>query len=254
MKRITVIIPCYNSADFIAKAIDSVLIQKENILEIICVDDCSSDKTVEVIKRISFCNEIVKLVEKKVNSGPATSRNIGVDMAQGELIAFLDSDDSWCQNKIATQLKFIDEGYDCVFSGFQTNNYLFCHEPISSIREISINELVFRNYISTSSVLMRKGKNRFADGWKYSEDYEFWLRLCAQGKKMGFISNPLYIRSVSVNSSSLSSRIFYMQLGEIKALLKNSSHYKFLILPALIFSLFKFTRRCLLNFKLRNKR
>ncbi|MGV4231123.1 glycosyltransferase family 2 protein [Citrobacter portucalensis] len=248
MNKVSVIIPCYNSASYIKKAIDSVLIQGDDIMEVLCIDDCSEDNTVDVISDIASNNGIVKLIKKDKNSGPATSRNLGLDMAQGDFIAFLDSDDIWCPGKIDVQLKYLLNGdYDCVFSGFVTNQF-YKVDCVESIKEIKLNEILFKNYISTSSVLMRANDLRFIDGLKYSEDYDFWLRMVLQGKKLGLISPALYIRSDANDGLSLSNKIYAMQYGEMSALIRNSSQYKSLIIPSLLFSLVKFTRRVLLNY------
>ncbi|WP_420247506.1 glycosyltransferase family 2 protein, partial [Citrobacter sedlakii] len=161
MKTVSVIIPCYNSSRYITQAIHSVLLQEEFILEIICIDDCSQDDTVEIIEKIRTKNGIVKLIKNDVNSGPATSRNIGLDAARGDYIAFLDSDDYWISGKIETQLLYIlREGYDCVFSKFIIESDNAINKDIS-IKSISLNKLIFKNYISTSSVLMKKNNYRF---------------------------------------------------------------------------------------------
>lgn len=247
MKTVSVIIPCYNSSRYITQAIHSVLLQEEFILEIICIDDCSQDDTVEIIEKIRTKNGIVKLIKNDVNSGPATSRNIGLDAARGDYIAFLDSDDYWISGKIETQLLYIlREGYDCVFSKFIIESDNAINKDIS-IKSISLNKLIFKNYISTSSVLMKKNNYRFLNELRYSEDYDFWLRLAISGYKLGFITSPLYIRKEAKDNTSLSNNFFSMQHGEIKALVRNCSEYKALLLPALIFSMLRFIRRYLLS-------
>ncbi len=96
MPEISVIIPFYNSEKYLNECIDSVLRQTFEDFEVICVDDCSSDNSVEIIKEYSKKDNRVRLLQNKQNSGPGASRNLGVDNAKGKYIFFLDSDDFIC--------------------------------------------------------------------------------------------------------------------------------------------------------------
>lgn len=99
---VSVIIPTYNRAKTIEASIRSVLSQTFQNLELIIVDDCSMDNTHEVVNSISDARlRYVRLVK---NSGACAARNAGIDMAQGELIAFHDSDDLWHKDKLAKQI------------------------------------------------------------------------------------------------------------------------------------------------------
>ena len=88
---VSVIIPVYNREKTIKKAIESVLEQTYTDLEVIIVDDCSTDKTIEVVE--SIADKRIRLVKSPKNGGACKARNLGIDHANGELIAFQDSDD-----------------------------------------------------------------------------------------------------------------------------------------------------------------
>lgn len=97
--------PSWNTAKWIGESIDSVIAQTYTKWELIIVDDCSSDNTEEVIS--SYKDERIKYIKNKANSGAALTRNKAIREAQGEWIAFLDSDDLWNPNKLEKMVKFM---------------------------------------------------------------------------------------------------------------------------------------------------
>lgn len=104
-KTISVIIPTYNSAKYLPQAIDSVIAQLYPVFEIIVVNDGSTDDTDNVIKDYLDCIIYIK----QPNAGPASGRNAGIKMAQGEYIAFLDADDIWMPDKVKEQMNVFQE-------------------------------------------------------------------------------------------------------------------------------------------------
>lgn len=117
---VSIITPSYNTARFIGETIRSVQAQTYLYWEMIIIDDCSSDNTDEIVKPFLECDERIKYVKNKRNSGAAISRNKALRMAQGKWIAFLDSDDLWMPEKLERQLKFmIDNGYHFSFHAYQ---------------------------------------------------------------------------------------------------------------------------------------
>jgi len=119
---ISVIIPTFNGERTILRAIDSVLNQKgyrdHFDLELMVYDDCSIDKTVELIKsRMVICGGQLH-VSNKNSGGPNAGRNWGIKNALGNYFAFLDQDDEWLLNKLELQLKEIKNGAELVYSSF----------------------------------------------------------------------------------------------------------------------------------------
>lgn len=104
---VSVITPVYNSEKYIEKTILSVLNQTYKNLEIILVDDCSSDNSKEIISHLQKNDERVKYVKLDKNSGAAVARNTGLGAANGQFIAFIDSDDIWKEEKLEQQLAFM---------------------------------------------------------------------------------------------------------------------------------------------------
>ena len=109
---ISVILPCYNSKRFIDRAILSVLHQTYKNLELIIVDDCSTDDTKKIIKTFIKQDKRIKFFNTKKNSELASApRNLAISKASGEFIAFLDSDDYWHKDKLTFQIKHISNFY-----------------------------------------------------------------------------------------------------------------------------------------------
>ena len=99
--------PCYNSSRFIVRAILSVLNQTYKNLELIIVDDCSTDDTKKIIKKFLKQDKRIKLYSTKKNSQLAAEpRNLAISKASGKFIAFLDSDDYWQKDKLTYQIKY----------------------------------------------------------------------------------------------------------------------------------------------------
>ena len=96
--KFSVIIPVYNGAETIERAIDSVLAQSYQPIEIIIVDDASTDKTHEIVQ-FKYAGRI-QFIQKILNQGSSAARNKGMDVATGDYIAFLDADDAWHKDKL----------------------------------------------------------------------------------------------------------------------------------------------------------
>ncbi|MBC6316902.1 glycosyltransferase family 2 protein [Listeria grandensis] len=104
-ERISIIMPSYNSAKTMERAIQSVLAQTYQDLELVIIDDCSSDETCRIVEKITDAR--IRLIRLSQNGGSAVARNIGMEAATGRYIAFLDSDDSWHPEKLARQHAFM---------------------------------------------------------------------------------------------------------------------------------------------------
>ncbi len=112
---ISIIIPVYNAENFIEDTIKTIENQTYKNFEIILINDCSTDKSIELIRKKASKNEKIKLINLEKNSGAAIARNTGIDIANGRYIAFLDADDLWDSKKLEKQIKFMREK-KCSFS------------------------------------------------------------------------------------------------------------------------------------------
>lgn len=191
---VSVIIPAYNAQDFIGEAIRSVLEQNYPHIELIVVDDGSTDRTAQEARAFG---ERVRVLEK-ANGGAAAARNYGISVAQGELIAFLDADDIWLPGKLSTQVSYLMQHPEV---GMVTSNFLlWCPEhdgsfgqPPTPIVEPNADDIVGQHsgwiygellcdcVVCTITVLIRRAVvdsvGLFNEQLRTGEDYEYWLRV-----------------------------------------------------------------------------
>ena len=149
--------PTYNREKTIKRAIDSILEQTYQDFEIIIVDDNSKDNTEQIVKSIE--DRRIIYIRNEENKGANASRNIGIEMARGEYIAFQDSDDEWLKEKLEYQLEELKVNRaDIVASAFY--KYVDKQESIvpSKIKEDKniYEDLFFGNFISTQTILGKK--------------------------------------------------------------------------------------------------
>ena len=183
---VTVIIPTYNRADTIGRAIRSVLQQTHQAFELLIVDDGSTDSTVERIQQ--FADPRIVHLRNEMNLGQNASLNRGLSVANGEYMSFLDSDDEWLPSKLYNQLNAlrIETGYKICHTNeiwirnSRRVNPMKKHEKSGG--------LIFNNclplcVISPSSVIIHHSVfeqyGLFDESLPVCEDYDLWLRLCA---------------------------------------------------------------------------
>ena len=176
---VSVIMPAYNTEKFIRRSIVSVLEQSHAALELIVIDDCSSDATMQVVDALSQADARIRLVRQPTNSGVAAARNAGIDAAQGRFIAFLDSDDWWHPRKLEWQLADMQRSGAQIsyttYARVTEDGSLLAH--VQSPSSTSYADMLKSNRIGLSTGLYdrRLGDARFkAMG---HEDYAFWLEL-----------------------------------------------------------------------------
>lgn len=183
---ISVIIPTYNQAFFLQRAISSVIKQTYNNWEIIVVDNQSTDNTVEVIR--AFEDNRIFLYKINNFGVVAASRNLGIKCARGAYIAFLDSDDWWVESKLQKCIQAIDLGYNIIYHKlwFVTNATKSEHPilPSRKLKEPIFKDLLFKgNTLPNSSVVVNRQilfKVGLIDENKdiiASEDYDLWLKV-----------------------------------------------------------------------------
>lgn len=124
MNLVSIITPLYNSSLFLDKTINSIISQSYCYWELIIVDDCSQDNSIEIALDFSSKDIRIKVIQMEKNSGAAAARNTAIKAANGRFIAFLDSDDLWHPHKLEKQINFMLK-----------NNYAFSYTAYEKINE-----------------------------------------------------------------------------------------------------------------------
>ena len=195
---VSVVVPTYNHAQFLGPALQSIRAQTLVDWEVIVVNNFSDDHTVEVVAALG--DPRIRLVNFRNHGVIAASRNEGIRLAGGELIAFLDSDDLWHPQKLARCVEAIGGGLDLVCHG---ENWTREGAPPRKMlygpaARASYTRLLFNgNCISTSAVVVRKQSLMRVTGFREApqfitaEDYELWLRLARDAARIGFVDEIL---------------------------------------------------------------
>ena len=181
---VSIIMPNYNSEAFIESSIQSVLAQSYKNWELLFVDDCSTDRSVE--KANAFNDDRIKIFLKQKNEGAASARNFAIEKAAGRWIAFLDSDDSWAPDKLKEQIEFmINKNVAFSFTDYKvitkSGNVLF-YKPPKSV--CTYNDILKHNHIGCLTAVYdaeRLGKIYMPENAVKREDLACWLSILKKG-------------------------------------------------------------------------
>ena len=198
MPKVSVIIPTYNCAHYLEQAIESAMNQTYRDLEIIVLDDGSTDNTSEVVRKYGTNIRYIR----QANAGLPAARNRAIESSSGEFLAFLDSDDWWELSKLAKQVPLLEDDPQV---GLVYTDLRVVHDDGEIIpsflasRPLATSGYVFdrllqSGFILPSTVLMRRvcldQVGMFDESMRSHEDIELWLRIC-QKWKVALINEPL---------------------------------------------------------------
>lgn len=208
--KVSIIVPVYNTEQFLEETIRSVIRQEFQDWELLLVDDCSTDQSVQIIETYAAQDARIRLIHQTKNKGAAAARNRGVKEAEGRYIAFLDADDLWKPQRLSASLRFMQEKHaGFVFSGYE---FADC-EGNGTGRIVSVPEtLTYRQALKnttifTSTVLFDTelvSKELIFMPLVKSEDTACWWKILRQGHTAyGLDENlVLYRRSGETLSSN----------------------------------------------------
>lgn len=206
---VSIITPCYNSAQYITDTIKSVINQSYPHWELLIIDDCSTDNSSKIIQEFSSKDKRIKYFKTEKPSGsPIYPRNIGIKNATGRYIAFLDSDDIWLPNKLEEQLKlFKDERTAVVYSNYEKINEAGERNQriIIAPNETNYSRLLKSNVIGNLTGIYDTSKvgKVYCMNIRH-EDYVLWLSILKKGyiaKNTNTITALYRVRKSSVSSN-----------------------------------------------------
>ncbi|MGM0938213.1 MAG: glycosyltransferase family 2 protein [Pseudomonadota bacterium] len=225
----SIIMPAYNSEKTIIDSITSVLQQDFKLFKLYIINDASSDKTKDII--LSLNDHRVVYIENEKNLGVAESRNKGLKLANGTYIAFLDSDDLWVPNKLSSQLKILNDGWDVVCSNYTTFNFNCIKSLRTSPEVIQYSDMLKSNFVGNlTGVYNRKKLGTFLQKNTGHEDYIMWLQIIKKARRAFCIQESLAQYRLSENSLS-SNKLKAMQWqwsiyrNELQLSILKSSYY-----------------------------
>ena len=264
---ISVIVPVYNSENTIRRCIESVIISLEKVTndyEIICIDDGSTDDSLKLCNDLSSKNSHIVIIHQE-NTGVATARNRGLEIAKGDFIAFNDSDDEWIPDHFAILKKAFDDNPDllCI-----AGNHDIEKQRIPSLKKlnkevlkVTLKDELVKNYYSPQATMFKRkilvGGIRFKQGMRYAEEGYFFYQI-VHSYSCGFINKKVtksIIGKAKFGDGGLSGNLKAMEQGELsnlkfarKELGVNFFYYYYIVL----FSYAKYFRRIIIT-KLRHK-
>lgn len=269
---VSIIIPVYNSKNTIERCIESVVISVEKLTtdyEIICIDDGSKDNSLEILKKLSQSNSHIIVIHQE-NAGAAAARNVGLETAKGEYIAFNDSDDEWLEDHFEILLDILrnNPNVSCISANHDIES-----QPKFSLKllkkrnenlfEVSLFSQQFKNWFSPqNSMTLRKVIEfgvRFDSSMKGSEEFLFYNHIL-KDFKCYFLNKKVsqsILHKFRFGECGLSGNLKEMEKGELFAL---KDAYKNLGVPFLIyflaklFSLLKYFRRVMIVKFRKNKK
>lgn len=247
--RISVVIPAYNAASSISKAIASCMRQTLQPCQVIVVDDASIDNTGEVVMQHTG----VFLITLNKNSGPSTARNEGWRAATGDIIAFLDADDEWHNEKLATIHNVFQQNSEVQFLG-HPYTLSHTHKPVQASVETqkkSYAAILLKNSFQPSCIAVRKTLPlRFDESYRYCEDHELAIRV-AHKYSCHWLDVPLTILGrPQLSAGGASANRWKMRKGELRlytSIYKHNIFYAVFIPLLWIYSLAKMLLRRLLH-------
>ena len=220
MELVSIIMPNYNGEKYSEESLKTVLNQTYKNWELLIIDDCSKDKSVEIIRE-KYNDKRIKLIELKENKGSSHARNIGLEISKGKYIAFLDSDDLWLDEFLEKQVRFLKENeVSLVYSSY----YI-----IDENSEEILNPYVVKNKVGYKDILKflpigmltsvydteKIGKYYFDESLgSIRDDYVYWLKIL---KKLDFAyANSEILAKYRIHAKSVTGKKYKMILPQFK--------------------------------------
>lgn len=231
---ISVIIPTYNSENYIERSLNSVLDQNYENYELLVSDDGSNDNTKKILEKYKIHfkkkNILYQLIFNE-HLGPGNARNQAIKRSNHEWIAFLDSDDVWMENKLQIVSDAILSNPDCnciihdeIYVNKKNNEIKYEYTNMFNNSELIFNQLYEKNFLSPSSMCIKKKlleDSKFFDiNLPNAQDYDLWLKI---GNSFNIVKIKKFLTKYYFRSDNISSRPYSIRL---KYLIKIANKYK----------------------------
>lgn len=208
---VSIVTPNYNCQKYIAETIESVLKQTYTNWEMLIVDDCSTDGSYETALEYSKKDTRIKVFRNENNLGAAISRNKALDVANGEYIAFLDSDDLWLPEKLEKQIKFMqDNGCDFSFTEYDLidENGKPLGKRAKVVRKLTCKKYMFHNFVGCLTAMYRFEVCEEIRSYnlKYNNDYGLFFQILNRTKYAKGLSSSLAMYRIRRNGLSKSNK------------------------------------------------
>ena len=217
-KLVSIIMPAYNCVDYIAESIRSVQNQTYQNWELIVADDNSTDGTVNMVRSMAADDNRILLLEADINLGPAAARNRAINAAQGNYIAFLDSDDIWFPDKLRKQISFMEQtGYGFTYTAYEKINERSEKMGIvvSAPKSVNYSSMLYRgDPIGNLTVVYDATKlgKFYVPDIKKRNDFALWLKImhaCERAYGLNEVLASYRVRSGSISSTRKSELLKY---------------------------------------------
>ena len=224
--KITIIMPVYNVKLYLKQALDSVINQTLDDLEIICIDDCSTDGSIDILREYAQKDSRIKLVELKENQGQGNARNLAISMAKGKFVMFLDPDDWYELNACELAYKqILKNENDFVMFGFkqyyedtkQSEVMTYWLEPFNSVLEetnikiLDLNTNFMQNAFSVCRIYNReflnKNQIRYSDD-RIDQDNIFVVNAFISTNNISILQEPIYNYRINHKSTSFKTKLW----------------------------------------------
>jgi len=196
---VSVLLCTYNAERFITQTIDSIIFQSYKKLEILILDNNSSDNTINILKQISKSDKRIKVFKSKVNYGAYGGLNYLMKFAKGKFIAIIDHDDIWQKDKIAIQIKFLEKNKDYVGCGGLPIYYFEITGEF-----ILTNRKYQQKFVPHPSLVFRNEGYKYDESILYKTDSYFMEKILCKNSKLFLFNKFFYISRIRADKKNLS--------------------------------------------------
>jgi glycosyltransferase involved in cell wall biosynthesis len=228
--KISVIIPCYNNETTILETIESINQQEYTSIEMIIVNDGSTDKSEQIISDYIKINKITNiLLINQINSGPSKSRNNGADRATGKYLLFLDADDIIASTYITKCIRYL-ENHQTLNIIYSKADYFGAKNKTWNLPDFNLQNFLESNCIPISAVIRNKifqKVGKFDENLNYTEDWELWIRIVKEFGGVYKIPETLFFYRKRFDKSSITDNKKNKKIRDKSTLYIYNKHYEY---------------------------